>query len=301
MVTQSGNVGIGTTTPGSVLSVEGTSNWGVGEIIGNGTNAESSIGFRSSNVSKGGSGDWTIGANLSGSQTGSFDLYSASTGNVLSVLTGGNVGIGVANPGTALDINAGTTSGNGIRMTGASTDSNLQLINSTSGGVDWDFDTVGFGSLLGDGELSISAYGTNPLLAMQSVATIGGTGGGQIGINVPAAVAGGAIVAALDVRGNLATQPVASFSGASNFVNLLVDQSGSGDLFTASKSGATKFVITNAGNVGIGTTTFSNAATILQTVDKAAAEVLFTKSADQGNPGARRALDDLMSGKLAVD
>jgi TPR repeat protein len=37
------------------------------------------------------------------------------------------------------------------------------------------------------------------------------------------------------------------------------------------------------------------------TIDKHAAEVLFTKSADQDNPLARRALDDLISGKLAAD
>src|SRR5205807_10180271 len=43
-----------------------------------------------------------------------------------------------------------------------------------------------------------------------------------------------------------------SISGSSSFANLVVDQSGTGDLFTASKSGATKFVIKNNGNVGIG-------------------------------------------------
>ena len=62
-------------------------------------------------------------------------------------------------------------------------------------------------------------------------------------------------LATLDVRGNIATTPVASLSGATTFANTVIDQSGTGDLFTASKSGATKFVINNAGNVGIGTKT----------------------------------------------
>ena len=49
--------------------------------------------------------------------------------------------------------------------------------------------------------------------------------------------------------GGDATTPTASFSGATTNAGLIVDQSGSGDLFTASNSGATKFVINNAGNV----------------------------------------------------
>ncbi len=58
-------------------------------------------------------------------------------------------------------------------------------------------------------------------------------------------------LAALDVRGNSATTPAASVSAISNFSALLVDNSGAGDLFTASKSGATKFTINNTGNVTI--------------------------------------------------
>src|SRR6185437_5989524 len=57
----------------------------------------------------------------------------------------------------------------------------------------------------------------------------------------------------LDVRGSVATAPIASFSGATTNAAAIVDQSGSGDIFTASKSGLTKFVVNNAGYVGIGT------------------------------------------------
>ena len=73
----------------------------------------------------------------------------------------------------------------------------------------------------------------------------------RIGINTNAPLA------ALDVRPNLGTAPVASISGNTAFSNLVIDQSGTGDLFTASKSGATKFVVYNNGNIGFaGTSNF---------------------------------------------
>lgn len=47
------------------------------------------------------------------------------------------------------------------------------------------------------------------------------------------------------------TLPVASVSGATSFAGVVVDQSGSGDIFTASSSGAPKFTIGNTGSVTI--------------------------------------------------
>lgn len=57
--------------------------------------------------------------------------------------------------------------------------------------------------------------------------------------------------ATFDLRGNIATLPAASFSASTNFATMVVDNSGNGDLFTASKSGAPKFVITNSGNLQV--------------------------------------------------
>jgi hypothetical protein len=51
----------------------------------------------------------------------------------------------------------------------------------------------------------------------------------------------------LDVRASSYTIPVASISGATGMATLLVDNSGVGDLFTASQSGGTRFTISNAG------------------------------------------------------
>src|SRR6185369_2001645 len=61
------------------------------------------------------------------------------------------------------------------------------------------------------------------------------------------------IADSLDVRGNAGTTAIASLSGKSSFAGLLVDNSGAGDLFTASSAGLTRFVIKQNGNVGIGT------------------------------------------------
>ncbi|HSW97599.1 MAG TPA: hypothetical protein VLF89_07280 [Candidatus Saccharimonadales bacterium] len=70
-------------------------------------------------------------------------------------------------------------------------------------------------------------------------------------------------LATLDTRAVSGTLPIASFSGQTSFAGLVVDNKGTGDLFTASSSGASRFVITQAGNVGIGTT---NPSTALQIV-----------------------------------
>ena len=108
--------------------------------------------------------------------------------------------------------------------------------------------------------------------------------------NYAAAFAGGNVgvgtitpVASLDVRGQVATQPIASIAGATTFAAAIVDQSGTGDLFTASKSGATKFVINNAGNVGIGTNNPASLLT-LQGHDTSTNTTAFSVTNSAGTP-----------------
>jgi len=62
----------------------------------------------------------------------------------------------------------------------------------------------------------------------------------------------GSPLATLDVRSTLGTIPTASFSGATSQATVIVDQSGTGDIFAASSSGQTRFVVAGDGNVGIG-------------------------------------------------
>ena len=71
------------------------------------------------------------------------------------------------------------------------------------------------------------------------------TSGTRLGINTTSALA------TLDVRSSLGTIPTASISGNTSMATLIVDQSGSGDIFTASSAGQTRFVVKNNGNVGI--------------------------------------------------
>lgn len=80
--------------------------------------------------------------------------------------------------------------------------------------------------------------------SLTSTANIAIKTNGNVGINTNTPLA------TLDVRGNIGTSPVASISGATSFAGLVVDNSGVGDIFTASSSGLNRFVITQAGNVG---------------------------------------------------
>jgi len=71
-----------------------------------------------------------------------------------------------------------------------------------------------------------------------------------IGTNLP--------LATLDIRGLTGTTSIASVSGRTSYAALVVDNAGNagvGDLFTASASGATRFVIAQNGTVTIGTST----------------------------------------------
>jgi len=73
---------------------------------------------------------------------------------------------------------------------------------------------------------------------------INGSGQGRVGIGVSSNPLG-----TLDVRAASATLPVASLSGQTTNAALLVDQSGTGDIFAASSSGQTRFTIAGNGNI----------------------------------------------------
>jgi len=108
-----GTVGIGTITPGSLLTVNGATNWGQTEIVGP-ASSEASMGFRPGNVGKGGVGDWLIGTNTSFSSSGGFAV-SDGFASFLNITSSGNVGIGTTTPGAGLDMSGGIT----INGTGA--------------------------------------------------------------------------------------------------------------------------------------------------------------------------------------
>ncbi len=121
-------------------------------------------------------------------------------------------------------------------------DGDYDLLIGASGGVDWGYENTG-------SAVSSLVLGVN----------------GRVGIGTNSALA------SLDVRGISGTIPIASFSAVTSFAGLLVDNSGVGDIFTASKSGATKFTVLNNGNISwAGTTNFlttlASAATAARTI-----------------------------------
>jgi hypothetical protein len=109
-------------------------------------------------------------------------------------------------------------------------------------------------------DINFSGTGTDTITtaAGQALALMPGAGAG-VGVNTNSPLA------SFDIRGNTATTAAASVSAASTFAAMAVNNSGSGDLFTASKSGATKFVIENSGNIG-----FAGTNTVLSTIASAA-------------------------------
>jgi len=156
---------------------------------------------------------------------------------------------------TGLVLNSsGTIQGlnmNSLTLGGATT-GNLQFYNAsnfiTSGGNLTLAGAAGITLAGNSADINFTGTGTDTITtaAGQSFALMPG-GSGQVGINtnVPGA--------SLDVHGNSGTSAVVSASGTTSFAGFVVNNSGVGDLLTASKSGTTKFVINNQGNVGIGT------------------------------------------------
>ncbi|MCL6096364.1 MAG: site-specific integrase [Patescibacteria group bacterium] len=101
------------------------------------------------------------------------------------------------------------------------------------------------GNLINAGAIGANAYVTqNNSLILGSISGINGaTASAMIGIGTTAPLT------TLDVRGSSGTLAVASISGKTSFATLVVDNSGVGDLITASTSGVTQFKLTNTGSV----------------------------------------------------
>jgi hypothetical protein len=97
-LTASGYLGIGTTTPGSVLTVAAGSSWGQINMVNTSANGEVAIGFRSADDTLGGSGHWMLGKNLGGLSGDELSFYNGVGGNKMTLTTAGNLGIGTTSP-----------------------------------------------------------------------------------------------------------------------------------------------------------------------------------------------------------
>lgn len=196
LISSTGNVGIGTTSPVSKLAVEGTSN--ILSLSATTANAENSIRF----LSLGGSSarnDWRLGTGIgvddgfeiydataggplmrftrssAGASTGTLNFYTNAATARLTIDTSGNVGIGTTSPGTLLSV--GNTGGINFNPTATSTfSSSANGINITNGCYAIAGVCIGAG---GSGTVTavtgtwpiISSGGTTPNLTWGGIAT----------------------------------------------------------------------------------------------------------------------------------
>jgi len=112
VIDSSGNVGIGTASPSNRLHVENSTNtvakikttgagsYGALQIYNSNTNGEASIGFRDDSDADAAS--WVIGKSVNA--TDAFGWYYGAS--IMTLTTGGNLGIGTTSPGTRLHVQA---------------------------------------------------------------------------------------------------------------------------------------------------------------------------------------------------
>ena len=165
-----------------------------------------------------------------------------------------------------------TSTGTGISLNGNGTiqsllNSNLTIGGNTTGNIilspNNGLGSVGIGTTTPIGVLNVN--GTAPGKALTILNETGGndiftaSAGGNtrfvIANNGNVGIGNSRPSSALDVWGLSGTASVASFSGNTSFAGLVIDNSGTGDILTASSSGMTRLTLTNNGNLGIGTAT----------------------------------------------
>lgn len=161
------------------------------------------------------------------------DLFTASASglNRFVITNAGNVGIGVTEPDSRLVLKSNTTNAYAFQI-------------QRSGGLTNIFSVFETSAAAGKLELKNSSGVTGVSFESGGGANYVNTGTLGIGTTSP--------LGRLDVRGSSGILPVATVSGQTSFASFVVDNSGVGDIFTASASGLNRFVITNSGNVGIG-------------------------------------------------
>jgi hypothetical protein len=186
---------------------------------------------------------------IGGNTTGDIQLKPGNANNSLYLASNGNIGIGTNTPNSPVQLQLpSSTTTPAINLTTTSSnlfDSIFIMFNNRA--------RFGFNN----GNIFIDDNGTSKNITFSNNAPGGQVTqrllinpSGQIGINTSSPVG------VMDIRGNgnaalSGTIPVVSISGKTSSAGLVIDNSGVGDLFTASNSGSPKFVIDKNGNTKI--------------------------------------------------
>jgi hypothetical protein len=279
VIKSNGNVGIGKSNPANTLDVLGNIA-GVDIFTQNSfqiTNATTNNGVISKRSTTGTGGisvnDVVIITNDSGntrvldtttardSRVYGVAMSTATVGNIVQIGIGGNTSVTADTGAVAIgdQLVTSTTTGQVTVDNGATTGILGIALSAKAGGssglvsvavhpVNGQYSPIFRNAIDSTSALQIkNAAGTSFFTADSTNQRIG------IGTNNP--------LTTLDIRGTSGTTPAASISALSSFAAGVIDQSGSGDLFSASKSGATKFTITNGGSVVVGNAALSTNAT----------------------------------------
>ena len=269
-VNVSGSVGIGTTTPGSKLTVVANTNGNDGLSVSNtSTGASAQAWF---NVIAQG---WTGVQLIQNQASGTAQLYTADNVSMLfatnaaermRITAAGKVGIGTSTPSSILTVAAGNGEGIVLQAPATTYGPFLRIQNTGTGGHNWNI--VSNGSLDGGGAGNLSIYdatgGGNVLITGN-----GGIGNVGIGTNAP----GSKLTVVANTNGNdgLSVSNTSTGASAQAFLTVVAQSwtgvalaqnqaTGNVLIYTAdnvpltfSTNAAERMRITAAGNVGIGT------------------------------------------------
>ncbi len=239
-ILNTGNVGIGTTTPGSLLNLYGTGSGTELRIDNGGADGDPFVSFALS-----GTQTWIAGIDDSDSDTFKINATSGNFNTTgLAITTSGNVGIGTASPQGGLSVASALTStspsvvGWHLGTTGGTTNG-LESYNTAATYLDfssvserdYDFRQIFTAST---NDLQFISSSTNPIL------TLKGTGNVGIGTVSPAT--------ALHMLGNFRIRP----TGASTDLNILLNSSdlsieGTGSLRLSSSGSSLKYTVGASG------------------------------------------------------